>query len=193
MDVKILKQSQLDNLYEPYKKCLECPLGFLGRKNVVFGYGNPDAKIMLVGEGPGKDEDEQGLPFIGRSGKLLTRALSLVSIERSEVFITNIVKCRPPNNRAPLPNEAATCTTLLLEKQIKIIKPKIICTLGSIALNYITKNKHKITQIHGKIIEQDDLKIIPIFHPAYILRNQSKEKIWLEDLKLIKELANNSD
>src|SRR5205823_4093975 len=121
-------------LYKPYKKCLQCPLGTLGRTNVVFGEGNSDADLMLIGEAPGRYEDEQSKPFVGRSGKLLNRTLELVGLKRNDVFITNIVKCRPPNNRKPLPLESTTCKNILLFNQIKIIRPHIICTLGASAL-----------------------------------------------------------
>ena len=188
MDPKVYKQHLLDALYEPYKKCLACPLGSLGRTNVVFGDGNPDADLLFIGEGPGKDEDLQGKPFVGRSGQLLTRALTLVGIKREDVYITNIVKCRPPGNRNPLPLETSTCMNLLLFNQIKIIRPRIICTLGSIAINALLNKPVAITKIHGTILEKDDLTIVPIFHPAYILRNQSQADAWLQDLKKIRNL-----
>ena len=113
MDPKAYKQKLLDELYAPYKDCHKCPLGSLGRTHVVFGEGNPDARLMLIGEGPGADEDAQGRPFVGRSGKLLTKLLTMMGIDRANIFISNIVKCRPPENRKPLPIE---------EKIIKIIK-----------------------------------------------------------------------
>lgn len=181
------KQQLLDALYEPYKKCLQCPLGFLGRTNVVFGEGNPDADILFIGEGPGKDEDEQGRPFVGRSGKLLTRAITIVGIKREDVYITNIVKCRPPGNRAPLPVEAATCMDLFLYNQIKIIRPRIICTLGAVALNNLMGYPSSITKMRGKIIEyKDNIVVLPTYHPAYILRNQTQAATWIEDFKALK-------
>ncbi len=187
MDPQLFKQQLLDALYEPYKKCLQCPLGFLGRTNVVFGEGNPDAEILFIGEGPGKDEDEQGRPFVGRSGKLLNRALALVDIKRTDVYITNIVKCRPPGNRAPLPLESATCMNLFLFNQIKIIRPRVICTLGAIALNNLLGKPASITKMRGQKIEYEDgIIIIPTYHPAYILRNQTQAATWIEDFKTIK-------
>lgn len=187
MNPKVFKQQLLDKLYEPYKNCVQCPLGFLGRTQVVFGEGNPDAELMFVGEAPGKDEDLQGKPFVGKSGQLLNRALGLVGISRNDVFITNIVKCRPPNNRVPAPLEIATCTKLFLFNQIKIIRPKIICTLGSIALNALAESPQQITKVRGTILEKDGFTIIPTFHPAYILRNQLQATVWLQDFKYIKE------
>jgi|ERR1700733_8846896 len=187
MDIKVYKQHLLDKLYAPYIKCKECPLGSLGRKNVVFGEGNPDAKLMFIGEGPGHDEDIQGRPFVGRSGKLLTKILELSGIDRSDVFISNVVKCRPPNNRKPLENEIATCTDLLLFNQIKIIRPPVICTLGATALQGLIGNYQiKITQVRGKPIVGDNLPniiIMPTYHPAYILRNPPELPKMHEDIQ----------
>lgn len=187
MDEKKFKQQLLEELYRPYKACMMCPLGGLGRKNVVFGEGNPNASLLFIGEGPGKDEDEQGKPFVGRSGKLLNRALELVGISRQDVFITNVVKCRPPGNRAPLPLESGTCKNLLLFKQIKIIQPKLIVTLGASALVALIDEPVRITQIRGNIIEKNNLKIFPTFHPAYILRNQKEAPTFLSDFKKIRQ------
>lgn len=187
MDAQKFKQDLLDALYEPYKKCLQCPLGFLGRTNVVFGEGNPDADLLFIGEAPGRDEDIQGRPFVGRSGQLLNKALSLVGIERSSTYITNIVKCRPPGNRTPLPQEITTCMNILLFNQIKIIRPRVICTLGSIALNSLLGKPLSITKMRGTCIEQEGMIIIPTYHPAYILRNQSQAATWIADFKKIKE------
>lgn len=190
MNIKTYKQELLDKLYEPYKKCMACPLGSQGRINVVFGEGNPNASLMLIGEAPGKDEDEQGRPFVGRSGQLLDKVLELANIDRKEIFITNIVKCRPPNNRLPLPTESSICKGILLYNQIKIIRPKIICTLGSHALSSIMEPKKdeqlKITKLRGKILKKNEMTIIPVYHPAYILRNRNELKQFIEDIKLLK-------
>src|SRR3990167_2695168 len=162
----------LEKLYEPLKNCQACPLSKT-RTNIVFGTGNPNATLMIVGEGPGRDEDLQGIPFVGKSGQLLTKALEAYGITREEIFIANIVKCRPPNNRAPIWTESQTCMSLLLYNQIKIIRPKIICALGSSALNMLLsdqKNPLKITKVRGQVLKKGDLLIFPTFHPAYILR-----------------------
>lgn len=127
---KILKQDLLNSLYASYRNCNLCPLARAERSSVVFGRGDADASLLFLGEGPGRDEDLQGIPFVGRSGKLLSKTLESLSIDENSVYITNIVKCRPPNNRAPFPNEVSTCTKLLLQKQIQIIRPKVICILG---------------------------------------------------------------
>lgn len=183
MNPKTYKQELLDKLYAPYKKCMECPLGTLGRTHVVFGEGNPDADLMFIGEGPGKDEDEQGKPFVGRSGKLLNHIFEIVGIQRNNVFITNIVKCRPPNNRKPLPIESNTCKSILLLNQIKIIRPKIICTLGSAALSGLLEKDVKITQIRGKFINFQTIPLMPTYHPAYILRNPKELQSLVRDIQ----------
>lgn len=183
MDKKQHKKNLLDQLYKPFQTCTLCPLGNLGRTKVVFGDGNPDAKLMLIGEGPGRDEDLEGLPFVGRSGKLLTTLLESLGIARESLYITNIVKCRPPNNRAPLPQELSACTKLLLEKQIKIIEPKIICTLGSSATNALLQKKISITKVRGSLFSYQGALLLPAFHPAYILRNKTLTSFLLQDLK----------
>ncbi|MFC1842845.1 uracil-DNA glycosylase [Candidatus Dependentiae bacterium] len=187
MDIEKYKQALLQKLYEPYKNCQQCPLGMLGRKNIVFGEGNPNSKLMLVGEGPGQKEDELCRPFVGRSGKLLTKTLEAIGLKREDVFITNVVKCRPPKNRKPLPNESETCTKLFLFKQIKIIRPKVICTLGAAATQAFLHKDAKITKIRGQIIEQKEFLLIPTYHPAYILRNNREFKNFANDIKLAKK------
>lgn len=193
MDAKTYKQQLLDTLYAPYAKCVQCPLGKLGRTNVVFGEGNPDAELMFIGEGPGQDEDRQGRPFVGRSGKLLDKTLELAGIKRSDIFIANIVKCRPPNNRKPTENEAYTCTNLLLFNQIKIIRPQVICTLGASALQGLLNNYEiKISQLRGKPIVATNLPnivIMPTYHPAYILRNPKELSSMFGDIEKALEIC----
>jgi DNA polymerase len=172
------------------KQALNCHLCELSksRKNVVFGEGNKDAKIIFVGEGPGATEDDTGHPFVGRAGELLTNMIEKVLlIPRSEVYIANIVKCRPPNNRVPTPTESHTCMPYLL-KQIDYIKPKIIVTLGHTAYHYLTGDDSKISQVRGAIQKQDKYKIVPTYHPSYLLRNPSAKKVVFLDMKLIKSL-----
>ncbi len=193
MDIKAYKQELLNKLYAPYSKCIQCPLGKLGRTNVVFGSGNPDAKLMFVGEGPGQDEDRLGKPFVGRSGKLLDKIFECAGMNRAEVFISNVVKCRPPNNRKPLENEVLTCTNLLLFNQIKIIRPKIICTLGATALQGLLNDYQiKISAVRGKPIVARNLPdyiILPTYHPAYILRNPKELNTLFEDITQANQLA----
>ena len=185
MDRKHFKQKLLNELYKNYHQCTRCPL-VQGRHHIVFGEGNPDAKLMFIGEGPGRDEDIQGCPFVGRAGKLLNEVLQAVNLKREDVFITNIVKCRPPNNRTPLPAEISLCKPLLVN-QIKIIRPQIICTLGSCATKALLAQDVKISQIRGKIIEKEKIAILPTFHPAYILRNQKELSKFFDDILLAAE------
>ncbi len=177
----------IDNLKKQTLQCRLCNLSKT-RTNVVFGEGSLNAKIMFVGEGPGENEDKLARPFVGKSGELLTAMIeNVLQLKREDVYISNIVKCRPPNNRDPLEEEATTCL-LFLKKQIEIIKPKIIVTLGSVALKYLTTNEMEITKVRGTAIKQDGFTIVPIFHPSFLLRNPSAKKEAFEDLKSIKKL-----
>ena len=184
-----------EDLEKHAKNCESCEL-FADRQNVVFYSGNTNANLMLVGEGPGQQEDEQGVPFVGRSGKLLTKILESVEINRDDIYIANTVKCRPPNNRTPLPNEMDVCRDYLV-RQVQIVQPKIICLLGTAAMKSILGPTESITKIRGKWITtsvdymDEDLYLMPIFHPSYLLRNSSKEKgapKWLtwQDMKEVK-------
>lgn len=161
--------------------------------NLVFGEGNPDAKLMLIGEAPGEDEDLSGRPFVGRAGQLLDRILESVSIRREEIYITNIVKYRPPGNRNPKPEEIAASEPLLLE-QIKLIRPQIIGTLGNIATQYFLQTKDGITRTRGNWFEWHGIKLMPLYHPAYLLRNPSRQRgspkwlMWQDMQKLKVEL-----
>lgn len=182
------KQELLNKLYERFKATRPCTL-CTPERTIVFGEGNPDAKLMFIGEAPGQEEDKQGKPFVGRSGQLLNKALSMVGIDRSNTYVTNVVKCRPPNNRTPTIEEMQNGKATALDEQIKIIKPKIICTLGATALNAFFGKQQKITQVHGKVLHKDGLDIIPIYHPAYILRNRKEATTWLKDLQTVKNMA----
>ena len=173
--------------------CLDCRQCALSktRTSVVFGRGNPNTKIFIIGEGPGHNEDMEGLAFVGRAGKLLDAAFQSVGIDTNrDCFISNIVKCRPPNNRKPQNEEIESCSTWL-DQQINLINPKIIVLAGSTAVESYLNIKEPISKIRGKWIERDGRKVMPIFHPSYLLRNPSKEKgkpKWLtwRDLKLVK-------
>jgi len=180
----------LPNTIEELKKIvLNCHLCELSksRTNVVFGEGNINSNLMFVGEGPGATEDATGRPFVGRAGELLTKMIqNVLHIPRSEVYIANIVKCRPPNNRTPYPQEAFTCRPYLF-KQIEIIKPKLIVALGATAYKYLTNDTTPISKIRGHIIDADGYKIIPTFHPSYLLRNPSAKKEAFLDMLKVKE------
>jgi len=159
--------------------------------NLVFGEGNPAPQLVFVGEAPGEDEDLQGRPFVGRAGQLLDRILAAVSIRRDEVYITNMVKYRPPGNRNPKPEEVAASEPLLL-RQLELLRPQIIATLGNVPTQYFLKTTEGITKTRGKWFEWHGVRILPLFHPAYLLRNPSREHgspKWLmwQDMKLLKE------
>jgi uracil-DNA glycosylase family 4 len=190
------KTEKLKTLNCKYTSCQACPLGNQGRTQVVFGKGSAQATLMFVGEGPGKDEDTQGAPFVGRSGKLLTQIIEAMGLTRDDVYISNVVKCRPPENRTPLPNESSTCKDLLLLKEIDIVQPKIICTLGATATKALLGDDAKITASRGMFVEWRGLLVLPTYHPAYLLRNPAEKRTVWEDMKKImaklEELANNA-
>jgi DNA polymerase len=168
-------------------ECTRCKLHGLGRTQVVFGTGNPSADLMFVGEAPGADEDEQGMPFVGRSGQLLTKIIEAIDLRREDVYIANVIKCRPPQNRNPEPDEIETCEPFLFQ-QIDLIKPKVIVTLGKFAAQCLLRSEEPISRLRGRLFDYRGAKLIPTFHPAYLLRNpSSKREVW-EDMKLVKKL-----
>ena len=160
------------------KKCKLCT----NRNNIVFGQGNKNADIMFIGEGPGADEDMQGIPFVGKAGKLMNMAFEGLGINRSEVYIANIVKCRPPSNRVPEQDEAMACLNYL-RNQVILVKPKIIVLLGSTALKYILGQEHSITASRGKWVEKKGILYMPTWHPAALLRDENKKIEFWKDLK----------
>jgi len=163
--------------------CTRCPLAFQGRHTVVFGDGNADARLMFIGEGPGADEDAQGLPFVGRAGQLLNNMIAAMGLKRSDVYIANIVKCRPPQNRVPEPEEANTCAPFLF-RQINVIKPEVIVALGATAATYLLGGKSPLARLRGRIHEVRGAKLIVTYHPAYLLRDPSQKKEAWKDLQL---------
>jgi len=167
------------------KDCNKCKL-CTGRKNIVFGAGNKNADIMFIGEGPGADEDIQGEPFVGKAGQLMNKAFEALDIKREDVYIANIVKCRPPQNRNPEQDEANACMDYL-RNQVLLVKPKIIVLLGSVALKNILGEEYSITNSRGKWIEKKGILYLPTFHPAALLRDDSKKIDFWRDLKFIKE------
>ena len=198
--------NDLKSLKEEVLSCTNCDL-HRSRRNVVFGAGNPKARLMFVGEAPGEDEDIQGLPFVGRAGQLLTKIIEAMGLKRQDIYIANILKCRPPNNRAPLPTEILACADNI-RRQIDLIRPKVICTLGKFASQTLLKSATPITAMRGKFQEYpafglpsggippegdrrrgNGIKVMPTFHPAYLLRNpQDKRLVWEDMKKIIKEL-----
>ena len=176
----------LDSLKKTVLSCTKCDLSKT-RTNVVFGSGSLKAKLMFIGEAPGMQEDLQGIPFVGRAGQLLTKIIESIGLKRKDVYIANILKCRPPNNRNPLPTEIITCEEYLI-KQIELIKPKIICTLGKFASQTLLRSTEPITRLRGKCYDHRGAKLMPTFHPAYLLRNpQDKRLVW-EDMKKIRKI-----
>lgn len=172
---------ELENSIKDCNKCKLCN----GRKNIVFGVGNKEADLMFIGEGPGGDEDEQGIPFVGKAGQLMNRAFEGLGIHREEVYIANIVKCRPPNNRDPENDEVLACLNYL-RNQVILVKPKVVVLLGRIALQNILGNDYGITASRGKIIEKKGILYIPTWHPAALLRDENKKIDFWNDLKLAK-------
>jgi uracil-DNA glycosylase len=167
--------------------CTRCRLHSQGRTQIVFGVGNPQADLMFVGEAPGADEDVQGIPFGGRAGQLLTKIIEAIGLTRDDVYIANVIKCRPPGNRNPEQDEVNTCEPFLY-RQIDIIKPKVIVALGTFAAKALLQSTDPISRLRGRTYDYRGAKLIPTFHPAYLLRNpSSKREVW-EDMKVARKL-----
>jgi len=168
-------------------QCARCKLHTLGRSQVVFGVGNPSADLMFVGEAPGADEDVQGEPFVGKAGQLLTKIIEAINLKREDVYIANVIKCRPLGNRNPEPDEVAECEPFLF-RQIDAVKPKVIVALGKFAAQCLLRSDVPITRLRGKEFAYRDAILIPTFHPAYLLRNPpAKREVW-EDMKRVRAL-----
>lgn len=179
--------SDLEILQKDVEQCYLCEIS-KNRQHVVFGAGSSDARLMIVAEAPGAKEDETGVPFVGRSGDLLTKMIeNAIEIKRSSVYITNVIKCRPPNNRNPSSDEMINCRPFL-HKQIEIIKPEIILCLGAVSFHYMSGSAMSISKARGRIFDLDGIKLIPSFHPSYLLRNPSAKKEVYKDMLLIKSL-----
>ncbi len=184
---KLNMPNELKELEKICKTCTLCDLAKT-RTNVVFGEGNPNAKLMFIGEGPGEMEDKTGRPFVGRAGKLLTKIIeNVLELTRDDIYIANIVKCRPPNNRVPTIEEAETCKPYLL-KQIDIINPEILVCLGKTAFMYLLNTDMPISKVRGQIFEYKGKKVIPTYHPSFLLRNPSAKKEAYKDFLLIKSM-----
>lgn len=177
-----------EDLEKQAKSCTQCRLNTT-RTNVVFGDGSRTAELMFVGEAPGADEDEQGLPFVGRAGQLLTKIIEAMGLKRSDVYIANCLKCRPPDNRPPQPDEIDLCNPFLL-RQVELIKPKVICALGKHAAQTLLRTDTPISQLRGKFFDYQGTKLMPTYHPAYLLRNPAeKVTVWKDCQLIMKELG----
>ncbi len=187
------KAKALEDLRKAYvEDCTRCRLCRSGRKNVVFGDGNPNADLMFVGEGPGAEEDKQGIPFVGRAGQKLNEMLNAMGLQRSDVYIGNIVKCRPPENRSPRPDEIKTCLPYL-EHQIAIIQPKVICALGTVAAHTLLEDSTPISKMRGRFHDYRGIPLMPTFHPAYLLRNytvKTRREVWDDMKQVLNQLKN---
>jgi len=173
--------------------CTRCKLHKQGRTHVVFGAGNPQAQLMFVGEAPGSDEDLQGEPFVGRAGQLLTKIIQSIGLERSDVYIANVIKCRPPNNRNPEPDEVATCQPFLF-RQIDMIRPRVVVALGTFAAHALLGTDAPISRIRGHVHPfRHDSSLIPTFHPAYLLRSPDRKRDVWEDMKKVRDLLARPD
>ena len=174
----------LESMRAEIGDCQRCKLA-AKRTNIVFGSGNPSAELVFVGEAPGYDEDQQGLPFVGRAGQLLTKIIESIDIKREDVYICNVLKCRPPDNRNPEPDEVASCNPFL-KKQLATIRPKVVCCLGTFAAQTVLQMAVPIGKLRGKFFDMDGMRVIATFHPAYLLRSPDKKREVWEDMKQIR-------
>lgn len=169
--------------------CTRCKLHRLGRRQIVFGVGNPNADLMFVGEAPGHDEDVQGEPFVGRAGQLLTRIIEAIGLKREGVYIANIIKCRPPENRNPEPDEVAACEPFVF-RQVETIRPKVIVALGTFAAQTLLKTRDPISRLRGRVYTYGGAKLVATFHPAFLLRSPDRKRDVWEDMKKVRALLN---
>ncbi|MBW2647540.1 MAG: uracil-DNA glycosylase [Deltaproteobacteria bacterium] len=181
------KVETLKDIRKDLGDCKRCKLS-KGRKNIVFGQGNPRARLVFVGEGPGHEEDVQGEPFVGAAGQLLTKIIQAIDLTREDVYICNIVKCRPPRNRNPEQDEIDACLPFLV-RQLKAIQPRVICALGAIAAQTLLNTNDPITKLRGGTHEYEGITLIPTYHPAYLLRNPAKKRDVWEDMKKVKKIV----
>lgn len=181
----LVSPTKLEDVESELGDCRRCPL-HEGRTHIVFGEGNPHARLVFVGEAPGADEDRQGRPFVGKAGQLLTRIIEAMGMKREDVYICNVLKCRPPGNRTPLPQEMEACGPFL-ERQLEVIKPEVVCALGSVAARALLKTEVPITTLRGRFHDYGGIPCLPTYHPAYLLRNPAaKRQVW-QDMKMIME------
>ena len=167
-------------------ECTRCKL-HAGRTNLVFGVGSPAADLVFVGEAPGRDEDREGIPFVGRAGQLLTRIIASIGLSRDEVYIANVIKCRPPNNRNPEPDEVATCEPFLF-RQLDVIQPRVVVALGAFAIRTLLQTDQAISRLRGRVFDYRGAKLVPTFHPAFLLRSPERKRDVWEDMKRVRAL-----
>ncbi len=179
--IKTYLPDSLDTIRNDLGDCRRCKL-YSGRKNIVFGAGNQDAKLVFVGEGPGYDEDVKGEPFVGKAGQLLTKIIQAINLTRDKVYICNIIKCRPPSNRNPENDEIKACFPFL-KRQLDAISPDFICALGTFAAQTLLDTDEPISKLRGRLFEYHGIKVMPTYHPAYLLRNPEKKRDVWEDMK----------
>ena len=176
----------LEAVREDLGECTRCKLHG-GRTNLVFGVGSPTADLVFVGEAPGRDEDRQGIPFVGRAGQLLTRIIAAIGLSRDEVYIANVIKCRPPNNRNPEPDEVATCEPFLF-RQLDVIRPRVVVALGGFAIRTLLRTDEAVSRLRGRVFDYRGAKLIPTFHPAFLLRSPERKRDVWEDMKRVRAL-----
>jgi DNA polymerase len=184
MKAKETNTRTLETIRAELGDCQRCKLAPL-RTNIVFGSGNPNASLVFVGEAPGYDEDQQGLPFVGRAGQLLTKIIESIDIKREDAYICNVLKCRPPDNRNPEADEVTACNPFL-KKQLAMIQPKIVCCLGTFAAQNVLQTTSSISKLRGRFYDIDGMRVIATFHPAYLLRSPEKKREVWEDMKQIR-------
>ncbi len=176
----------LEAVRDDLGECTRCKLHG-GRTKLVFGVGSPTADLVFVGEAPGRDEDRQGIPFVGRAGQLLTRIIAAIGLSRDEVYIANVIKCRPPNNRNPEPDEVATCEPFLF-RQLDVIRPRVVVALGGFAIRTLLRTDDAVSRLRGRVFDYRGAKLIPTFHPAFLLRSPERKRDVWEDMKRVRAL-----
>ena len=182
----VLPAETLDGIRAALGECTRCKLHG-GRTHLVFGVGSPAADLVFVGEAPGRDEDRQGIPFVGRAGQLLTRIIAAIGLSRDEVYIANVIKCRPPNNRNPEPDEVATCEPFLF-RQLDVIRPRVVVALGGFAIRTLLRTDEAVSRLRGRVFDYRGAKLIPTFHPAFLLRSPERKRDVWEDMKRVRAL-----
>jgi DNA polymerase len=191
-DEPIAAPESLEAIRGDLGDCTRCKLHRLGRRQIVFGVGNPNAELMFIGEAPGHDEDEQGIPFVGRAGQLLTKIIEAIALRREDVYIGNVIKCRPPENRNPEPDEVASCEPFLF-RQVQAIRPRVIVALGTSAAQTLLRTNDPISRLRGKVFRYGTARLIPTFHPAYLLRSPDRKREVWEDMKKVRALLRGDD